>query len=338
MAQLRNLGQPFGSPGGIINIPAPAGSQLAGQIQMRAMEGLGQALGMYLGQQRQKELWGQDIRNMQVAQQARAMGTFGQGPEWPGSMPTMQSRMGQQAQMQSQLGQMFPAPQDPFTLPPEHTRFTGAGQPIAVGKPATMQPTQKAAQAKLDAYNKAKSVPIGERTKHQQAVVEKYELGQALVQINLGRASPTERTSIAETRASIDALNNIKELYDSAKTRTGPIAGRVDPILGLMGWTTNEQEDFMAATSAFRNQIIKEITGAQMSEVEAKRILKQVPQETDPPVRWEAKWKQSKKNLEMLQKRRLEILRQSGLQAPMGQTINIEDMTDEELRRIAGEQ
>lgn len=183
-----------------------------------------------------------------------------------------------------------------------------------------MQPTQKAAQAKLDAYNKAKAVSPVERTKHQQAVVEEYEIGQALVQINLGKASPTERTKIAETRASIDALNNIKELYDDAKTRTGPFVGRVDPILGLFGWTTNEQEDFMAATSAFRNKIIEEITGAQMSEVEAKRILKQVPQETDPPARWEAKWKQSKKNLEFLQKRRLEILRQSGLQAPGGQT------------------
>ena len=208
---------------------------------------------------------------------------------------------------------------------------------IATG-PKLMLPTQKAAQAKLDAYNKAKTTPISERTKHQQAVVEKYELGQALVQINLGRASPTERTSIAETRASIDALNNIKELYDNAKTRTGIIVGRLDPVLGLFGLTTNEQEDFMAATSAFRNKIIEEITGAQMSEVEAKRILKQVPQETDPPARWEAKWRQSKKNLEFLQKRRLEILKQSGLQAPGGQTINIEDMTDEQLRRIAGGQ
>lgn len=338
MAQLRNLGQPFGSPGGIINIPAPAGSALAGQIQMQSMQGLGQALGQYLGQKKQEQLWAQDLQNYQVAQQAAGATGLGQMPNWPGAMPQMQSRMGQQAQMQSQLGQMFPAPLDPFTLPPEGGRYTGEGKLIAEREPKPMLPTQKAAQAKLDAYDKAKSIPIIQRTKHQQAVVEKYELGQALVQINLGKASPTERTSIAETRASIDALNNIKELYDNAKTRTGPIAGRVDPILGTFGWTSQEQEDFMAATSAFRNQIIKEITGAQMSEVEAKRILKQVPQETDPPARWEAKWRQSKKNLEMLQKRRLEILQQSGLQVPGGQTINIENMTDEELRRIAGEQ
>ena len=328
MAQLRNLGQPFGSPGGVINLPAPAGSALAGQIQMQAMQGVGQALGQWLGQERQQGLWQQDMLNMQLAQQ----GQLPQGMAGPQmGMPQMQSRMGRQAQMQSQLGQMFPAPAEPFSLPPEHTRFTGTGQPVAVGKAAPMLPTQKAAQAKLDAYNKAKAMPPLKRSKHQQAVVEKFEMGQALVQINLGRASPTERTSIAETRASIDALNNIKELYDSAKTRTGIVVGRLDPVLGAFGLTTDEQENFMAATSAFRNQIIKEITGAQMSEVEAKRILKQVPQETDPPARWEAKWRQSKKNLEMLQKRRLEILQQSGLQVPGGQTISIENMTDEEI-------
>ncbi len=335
MAQLRNLGQPFGSPGGIINIPAPAGSALAGQIQMQSMQGIGQALGQYLGRKKQEELWQQDMLNMQLAQQSQLpQGMV--GPQM--GMPQMQSRMGRQAQMQSQLGQMFPAPAEPFSLIPGAGRFTGAGQLVAERAQAPMLPTQKAAQAKLDAYNKAKAMPPLKRNKHQQAVVEKFEMGQALVQINLGRASPTERTSIAETRASIDALNNIKELYDNAKTRTGIVVGRLDPVLGLFGLTTNEQEDFMAATSAFRNQIIKEITGAQMSEVEAKRILKQVPQETDPPARWEAKWRQSKKNLEMLQKRRLEILKQSGLQAPGGQTIDIMNMTDEELRKIAGEQ
>ena len=235
------------------------------------------------------------------------------------------------------LQQALMPPPKPITVPAGAGLVTPTGEEL-YNQPKPMLPTQKAAQAKLDAYNKAKAVSPLERTKHQQAVVEKYELGQALVQINLGRASPTERTDIAETRASVDALNNIKELYDNAKTRTGPVVGRLDPILGTFGWTTQEQEDFMAATSAFRNRIIKEITGAQMSEVEAKRILKQVPQETDPSARWEAKWRQSKKNLEFLQKRRLEILRQSGLQAPSGVSgeKNVSEMTIEELNKLAG--
>lgn len=337
MTQLRNLGQPFGGQGGIINIPAPAGSALAGQIQMQSMQGLGQALGQYLGQRKQQQLGQLDLQDLQNYLQEIDLAKqlpMGTGPE--PVFPQMRSRKFQNLQAQALAGRILAPPVEPFTLTPGAERRAGTGQLIAKAEAAPMLPTQKAAQAKLDAYNKAKAVPIPERTKHQQAVVEKYEMGQALVQINLGKASPTERTSIAETRASVDALNNIKELYDSAKTRTGPIVGRLDPILGLFGLTKQEQEDFMAATSTFRNRIIKEITGAQMSEVEAKRILKQVPQETDPPARWEAKWRQSKKNLEMLQKRRLEILQQSGLQVPGGQMIDIKNMTDEELRKLAG--
>lgn len=128
--------------------------------------------------------------------------------------------------------------------------------------------------------------------------------------------SSTERQKIAETRASLDALDNLKTLFDNVQTKTGPITGRISPIAGLIGMTTDEQEAFMAATSAFKNAIIKEITGAQMSEQEAGRIMKQIPDITDPPARWRAKWEQSKKNLEFLQKRRLEILGQSGLRVP----------------------
>ena len=110
MARLMGLGQPFGSPGRIINVPAPAGSQLAGQQQMQAMAGLGQALGAYLGQKRQQELWQQDKLNWQLAQQSQLPQGMA-GPQM--DMPQMQSRIGQQSQMQSQLGQMFPAPMSP---------------------------------------------------------------------------------------------------------------------------------------------------------------------------------------------------------------------------------
>ena len=168
----------------IINIPAPAGSALAGQIQMQSWQGLGQALGAYFGQKKQTELRGMDIRNLGVAQQSATATGLGQIPSWPGAMPQMQSRMGQQAQLGGQLANIFASPADPFTLAPGAGRFTGAGQLVAEREPSPIQPTQKAAQAKLDAYNKAKTTPIRERTKHQQAEVVKYELGQALVQIN----------------------------------------------------------------------------------------------------------------------------------------------------------
>ena len=160
MAQLRNLGQPFGSPGGIINIPAPAGSALAGQIQMQSMQGLGRALGQYLGQKRQQELWQQDIRNMQVAQQARAMGTFGQGPEWPGSMPTMQSRMGQQAQFGGMLEQMYG---DPFGVQRTKAGLQEA-QAGQVGLPTPLDPTTGAYRQAQTGLTQAQTGQVGKPT------------------------------------------------------------------------------------------------------------------------------------------------------------------------------
>lgn len=300
-------------------IPPPILDRSLQQALMGFAQPFAQGLGI-MGQRRltQRDIQGiQDWqRNMQVAQEATAATGLGQVPTWPGAqpqMPVMQSQMGRQAQLGGQLGGMFPKP---------------------------VLPTQQIASRKLAKIDQLQEkVRAGTATKNEQAMLEKMLAGQPMVQIGLGQpAAAAERKEIAQTRASIDALNNIKTLYNNAKTRTGPIIGRADPILGLFGWTTNEQEDFMAATSAFRNKIIEEITGAQMSEVEAKRILKQVPQETDPPARWEAKWRQSKKNLEFLQKRRLEILEQSGLRVPREQgTIDIRNMSNEELRRLAGE-
>lgn len=186
-----------------------------------------------------------------------------------------------------------------------------------------LQPSQKIAQRRLAEIDRLQTkVDKGTATAADRAKLDKMHAAAAAIEITLGKPpSPSERTAIAETRASIDALNNLKVLFDSAQTKVGPIVGRVAPFKGLLGLTTDEQEDFMAATSAFKNRIIKEITGAQMSEQEANRIMKQIPDITDPPARWRAKWRQSKRNLEFLQKRRAEILRQSGLRVPMDEAV-----------------
>lgn len=285
----------------------------------QALMGFAQPFAQGLATRGQRRLTQQDIQsiqNWQAQQQTRQETPWlgGGVSDLPGHLgdvmaplnqfPQMQSQMGQQMALGGQLGNIFAKP---------------------------MLPTQQIASRKLAMIDTLqKKVRAGTATDNEKAMLEKMLAGQPMVQIGLGQpAAAAERKEIAETRASIDALNNIKELYDNAKTRTGPLVGRADPILGLFGWTTDEQEDFMAATSAFRNKIIEEITGAQMSEVEAKRILKQVPQETDPPARWEAKWKQSKRNLEYLQKRRLEILRQSGIRVPVGeQELTIGNQTE----------
>lgn len=135
------------------------------------------------------------------------------------------------------------------------------------------------------------------------------------VEINLGKpASASERTAIAGTRATIDSLNNLKSLFDASFV--GPVAGRAARAKNIFGLNPEVQAEFIAATAAFKNQVIKDITGAQMSEKEATRILSQVPQETDASSVWTAKWKQTIQNMERVNKRKIEVLRQSGVRAP----------------------
>lgn len=198
----------------------------------------------------------------------------------------------------------------------EATFPTKGGGKVTFKSKQELSPTQKIAKRKLALIEEIGSIPKTQRTPNQQARFDKALLGQPLVQIG-GQtpASASERTDLAESQASLDALVNLNDLFD--ESFVGIARGRIGSAKGLLGLTSDKQEDFLAATSAFRNLIIKQITGAQMSEAEATRILKQVPQETDPPARWKAKWRQSVKNIQRIQKRRAEVLQRSGLRVPI---------------------
>ena len=130
--------------------------------------------------------------------------------------------------------------------------------------------------------------------------------------------SAGERIDIADALTSVDALNNLGTLFDTEFV--GPIKGRVGSVKDAIGLNPQLQSEFLAATSAFVNAIIKQITGAQMSEPEAKRIKKQIPMPTDPPTVWKAKRNQSLKNIAFMKKRRLQILKESGLRTPKAET------------------
>ena len=109
----------------IVNLPAPAGSQNAGMMQMQAWAQFGRAIGAMMGQRKQNKLQGQDIAGIMAAQQdsrdllnyspqtlqqAQAPLAPGQqGPVLPsGQMPQMQSRAGQGMQLQGLMGSMMP--------------------------------------------------------------------------------------------------------------------------------------------------------------------------------------------------------------------------------------
>jgi len=144
----------------------------------------------------------------------------------------------------------------------------------------------------------------------------------ASVNINLAQSSASERENLATGEAALSTLDNLRGLYSDAFT--GPVAGRIGKVKDVFGGNTDKQSEFNAATSAFKNQIIKEITGAQMSEPEAKRIMKQVPDVNDPPSVWKAKWKQSRRNISVLRKKRLEVMEKSGVKTPKNDTYDFE--------------
>jgi hypothetical protein len=61
--------------------------------------------------------------------------------------------------------------------------------------------------------------------------------------------------------------------------------------------------EFDAATTQLQNATIRMITGAQMNKDEARRILGQVPGFYDKDVEWEAKYRQTLQNLQIMQKK-----------------------------------
>lgn len=105
---------------------------------------------------------------------------------------------------------------------------------------------------------------------------------------------------------SADQLDRLKDMFDKgAKNLIGPLEGRARAIgQQVPGVAVNDQyANFAAATAAFRNTVIKAITGAAMSEQEATRIRQQIPELTDKPEVWLAKADQTRLNLADLNKR-----------------------------------
>jgi hypothetical protein len=90
---------------------------------------------------------------------------------------------------------------------------------------------------------------------------------------------------VANLRNSVSQLNEVKSLFD--KSATGPVQSRLQdfqiktgieiPVLRELTSITDEKVKFRTATQSAINDYIKAITGAQMSEPEAKRIMRALP-------------------------------------------------------------
>ena len=142
-----------------------------------------------------------------------------------------------------------------------------------------------------------------------------------------GQVSAGERTKIAEEEAGIEALNRIESMVDEAYV--GPIKGRIGQLKDIWGGNSQKQSEFYAAIASLKNSTIKLITGAQMSEVEAKRIMKEIPDISNPLSVLKARLNQTRINRKMLLKKRKE---QAGIKESTDKSIG--QMTTEELQAI----
>lgn len=146
--------------------------------------------------------------------------------------------------------------------------------------------------------------------REQERAVERAEATQAIKAPSSG-----QQKEIAELRSSEDALFDLRDLFD--KSFVGLFEGPKGRALNVFGLNPDKQAEFLAASATLENKVIKDITGAQMSEQEASRILRQVPRPSDADNVWAAKFKQTLKNIERIRRRKIEIIKQSGLREPI---------------------
>jgi hypothetical protein len=117
----------------------------------------------------------------------------------------------------------------------------------------------------------------------------------------IGGAAPTgaQRGQQSEAIAAGGGLDQLEKLYKDEYV--GPLQGPINVAKASTGYTDDPNlAEFLAQSAAIKNRVIKAITGAQMSETEAKRITAQIPTMSDPPAMWKAKLKATRDNYQYL--------------------------------------
>lgn len=126
------------------------------------------------------------------------------------------------------------------------------------------------------------------------------------------KASPAERKEITELAANEARLSGIEMLYKPEYV--GPITGRAGMLREeYTGQISPDEAEFRSRVKSYNNYLIKQITGAQMSEKEADRIKGESPQLNLPPVTFDARLRQSRENNVLLQYKTRMILEQTGV-------------------------
>jgi hypothetical protein len=146
-----------------------------------------------------------------------------------------------------------------------------------------------------------------------------------LAALQSGKKGKLSALSI-EKISGIDQALHISEELESIKKDDwlGPFSGRATELkIKTPGFKIpDDLAKFYAQTKTLENSTIKAVTGAQMSEPEAKRIKGQIPSFADKPEVWTQKMLATVENLRMLKQRILELSNYSeeetGPQDPLG--------------------
>jgi len=120
-------------------------------------------------------------------------------------------------------------------------------------------------------------------------------------------AAPTaaQKGQVSENDAVASGLSKIRELANTPEqldSWVGPIQGPANKArMAIPGFGVDpSMAEFYAEVSAIKNRMIRAITGAQMSEPEATRIMSQLPDVNQKPVVFNARLAATERNLKAI--------------------------------------
>lgn len=122
------------------------------------------------------------------------------------------------------------------------------------------------------------------------------------------KLSATAIDKVAAVDQSMGMLDDIERLLPKMGRSIGLIDGRVSKAkLATGAGVTPELAEFDAQLTGLKNAVIKATTGAAMSEPEAKRIMGQLPDLSQPEAVFKARLATTRKNLDTLKRRTIEL-------------------------------
>jgi hypothetical protein len=202
----------------------------------------------------------------------------------------------------------------------------------APGMPELRQGEVTQAGAKAGAEAKARHPYDIEMERVRQA--NRLELERRTRAADSAKLGAVAAEKVAGADAALHSAKKMLMLYQTQGSnipnQIGPVEGRkmtARQVLPILSPVDPRFAEFSAEESTLRNNMIKAITGAQMSDPEARRIMQQLPDRTNKNVDWEARMTATIANLEFLRNRIMELNR--GGAAPIDPTVAAEYKVDE---------